>query len=114
MQYLCAVADLVPGEGRRVDTVSPPVAVFLTEEGDVHVIDDTCTHQDASLAAGWLEDCRIECPLHASSFCLRTGAADEPPATAPVRVHRAEFRDGQVWVEMSTAVPHLPPGVSYG
>lgn len=113
MQRVCSLADLEPGEGMRVDSVTPPIAVFLDEDGEVHAVDDTCTHQDASLAAGWLEDCRIECPLHASSFSLRTGEVDQPPASRPIRVHRAEILDGEVWVEMSTAVPHLPPGVSY-
>lgn len=113
VQRLCSLDELVPGEGTRVTTVVPPVAVFLTQEGEVHAIDDTCTHQDASLAAGWLEDCRVECPLHASTFSLLTGDADVPPAVRPVRVHRVELRDGEVWVEMSDAEPHLPPGVSY-
>ena len=113
MQRVCSLADLTPGEGVRVESVVPPVAVFLDEDGTVHVVDDTCTHQDASLAAGWLEDCRIECPLHASAFSLLTGEADQPPATRPIRVHRAEVRDGEVWVELSTAVPHLPPGVRW-
>lgn len=111
MQRVCSLTDLVPGEGLRVDTVTPPIAVFLTEDGAVHAIDDTCTHQDASLAAGWLQDCRVECPLHASTFSLLTGQVDEPPAKKPVRVHRVEVTAGQVWVELSAAVPHLPPGV---
>jgi 3-phenylpropionate/trans-cinnamate dioxygenase ferredoxin component len=113
MQRVCAVTDLVPGEGLRIDSVVPPIAVFLTEEGTVHAIDDTCTHQDASLAAGWVEDCRVECPLHASTFSLLTGDVDTQPAKKPVRVHVAEVRDGDVWVRLSTAAPNLPPGVTF-
>lgn len=112
MQRVCALSDLVAGEGLRIDTVVPPIAVFLTGEG-VHAIDDTCTHQDASLAAGWVEDCRVECPLHASTFSLRTGEVDTQPAKKPVRVHTAEVRDGEVWVQLSAAAPNLPPGVTF-
>lgn len=111
MLRLCSVDELVPGEGMRVDAITPAVAVFRTEDDAIYVVDDTCTHQDASLAAGWVEDCRVECPLHASSFSLLTGEADQPPATRSIRVHRVEVRDGEVWVELSTAVPNLPPGV---
>lgn len=107
----CALDDLTPGEGLRIDSVSPPIAVFLTEEGTVHAIDDTCTHQDASLAAGWVEDCRVECPLHESTFSLETGAVDQPPAKLGVRVHHAEISGGEVLVELSAAEPNLPPGV---
>lgn len=109
---VCSIDDLTPGEGIRVDAVTPPIAVFLTEEGEVYAIDDTCTHQDASLAAGWVEDCRVECPLHESTFSLITGEVDQPPAKKGVRPHQVQVTDGEVFVELSTAAPNLPPGVS--
>lgn len=112
MQRLCSLSDLTPGEGFRIDAVSPPVAVFLTDDGEVHAIDDTCTHQDASLAQGWLEDCQVECPLHESRFSLLTGGVDQPPARFGVRVHRVDVVDGEVWAELSRAPAHLPPGVA--
>lgn len=102
-----------PGEGVRVDAL-PPIAVFHTEDGAVYAIDDTCTHQDASLADGWLEGCLIECPLHASCFDLRTGEVDQPPAKRPVRTHRVEVVDGVIFVELSSVAPNLPPGVTLG
>lgn len=109
---VCSIDDLIPGEGLRIDSISPPIAVFLTEDGEVYAIDDTCTHQDASLAAGWVEDCRVECPLHESTFSLVTGQVDQPPAKKGVRTHTAHVSDGAVYVELSTAAPNLPPGVS--
>lgn len=107
----CSLQDLTPGEGLRIDSVSPPIAIFLTEEGTVHAIDDLCTHHDASLAAGWVEDCRVECPLHESTFSLRTGAVDQPPAKKGVRVHTVELAGDDVMVELSQDAPNLPPGV---
>lgn len=108
----CSLQDLTPGEGLRIDSVQPPIAVFLTEEGTVHALDDTCTHQDASLAAGWVEDCRVECPLHESTFSLESGEVDQPPAKRPVRVHRVEVNGDDVLVELSQDAPNLPPGVT--
>lgn len=108
----CSLQDLTPCEGLRIESVSPPIAVFLTEEGTVHAIDDTCTHQDASLAAGWVEDCRVECPLHESTFSLTSGEVDQPPAKRGVRVHRVEIDGDDVMVELSQMQPNLPPGVS--
>ncbi|GAB3193802.1 bifunctional 3-phenylpropionate/cinnamic acid dioxygenase ferredoxin subunit [Nesterenkonia suensis] len=109
---VCSLQDLTPGEGLRIDSVTPPIAVFLTEDGEVHAIDDTCTHQEASLAAGWLEDCRVECPLHESTFSLLTGGVDQPPAKRGVRVHQVEVRGDDVLVELSQEAPNLPPGVT--
>lgn len=105
---VCRLADLPPGESLRLDT-TPPVAVFRTEDGELYAIDDTCTHQDASLSDGWLEGCEVECPLHASRFDLRTGAVDLPPARLPVRTHQVMLADDMVYVVMSHAAPNLPP-----
>jgi 3-phenylpropionate/trans-cinnamate dioxygenase ferredoxin subunit len=88
---------LPAGEGLRVDA-SPPIAVFHTDDGEVYAIDDTCTHQDASLADGWLEGCLVECPLHASCFDLRTGKPNGPPAKEPVRTHSVVVEDGTIFV----------------
>jgi 3-phenylpropionate/trans-cinnamate dioxygenase ferredoxin subunit len=106
------LADLPPGEALRVDQVTPAVAVFHTEDGELYAIDDTCTHQDASLADGWLEGCEVECPLHASRFDLRTGAVDAPPAKVGVRAHAVSVQDGDIVLILSSAPPNLPPGVS--
>ncbi|TWP35499.1 bifunctional 3-phenylpropionate/cinnamic acid dioxygenase ferredoxin subunit [Leekyejoonella antrihumi] len=113
MLNVCPLSELPPGEALRVPC-SPPIAVFRTEEGEVLAIDDTCTHQDASLADGWLEGCQVECPLHASRFDLRTGAVDAPPAKRPVRTHRVEVVDGMIQVELSLDTPNLPPGLAAG
>ena len=100
MIRVCPVSDLAAGEGRRVDA-DPPIAVFKTDDGELFAIDDTCTHQDASLADGWLEGCQIECPLHASRFDLRTGEVDQPPAKKPVRTYKVDVVDGDIFVEPS-------------
>ncbi|MGW2892771.1 bifunctional 3-phenylpropionate/cinnamic acid dioxygenase ferredoxin subunit [Streptomyces griseoruber] len=104
----CRLEDLPRGEAVRLD-IDPPVSVFHTDDGELFAIDDTCTHQDASLADGWLEGCEVECPLHASKFDLRTGAVDAPPAKLPVRTHEVVVEDGSVYVKVSEAAPNLPP-----
>ncbi len=111
MLRICALADLPVGEALRVDEAFPPIAIFHTDDGEVFAIDDTCTHQDASLADGWLEGCEIECPLHASRFDLRTGAVDAPPAKRGVRTHQVTITDGDIYVTVSQEPPNLPPGV---
>lgn len=113
MLRVCPLAALAPGDALRV-AADPPIAVFHTEDGDLFAIDDTCTHQDASLADGWVQGCEVECPLHASRFDLRTGAVDAPPAKRPVRAHRVFVVDGEIQVELSTQQPNLPPGLILG
>ena len=107
---VCPLSDLARGEARRLE-LDPPVAVFHTDDGEIFAIDDTCTHQDASLADGWLEGCEVECPLHASRFDLRTGKVDAPPAKKPVRTHEVSIDGGDIYLTLSDAAPNLPPGV---
>ena len=82
----CTVEDLPPGESVRVEG-DPAIAVF-NADGEFYAIDDTCTHQDASLSEGWLEGCFVECPLHAAGRCAptplscRTAWSTSTPAAA--------------------------------
>ncbi|MEU8748214.1 bifunctional 3-phenylpropionate/cinnamic acid dioxygenase ferredoxin subunit [Streptomyces parvulus] len=97
---VCRLEDLPKGESARVAT-NPPIAVFHTDDGGLYAVDDTCSHQDASLSEGWLEGCLIECPLHAASFDLRTGLPTCLPARRPVLTHRVSVEDGLVHVHVA-------------
>lgn len=119
MIRVCPLSALPPGEALRVEAAKgaeahPPIAVFHTEDGEIFAVDDTCTHQDASLADGWLEGCEIECPLHESKFNLRTGHVDSPPAKLPIRTHKVHIENDDIFVEISNEKPNLPPGVTFG
>lgn len=98
-----ALADIPVGEAIRVQA-DVPIAVFRVDdgaEGTVYAIDDTCTHQKASLADGFLDGCMVECPLHATCFDLRTGRPDGPPAKVPVRTHQVVVSDGMVYLKLA-------------
>ncbi len=110
---VCPLSALPRGEALRVEG-DVPIAVFHTDDGEIFAIDDTCTHQDASLADGWLEGCEVECPLHASRFDLRTGRVDAPPAKKPVRTHEVHVEGDTIFVTTSEEEPNLPPGLSVG
>ncbi|MCU1647764.1 MAG: bifunctional 3-phenylpropionate/cinnamic acid dioxygenase ferredoxin subunit [Nocardia sp.] len=98
--FVAPLTDLPLGEVATVTPDgAPPIAVFHTENG-LFAIDDTCTHQDASLSDGWVENCTVECPLHESCFDLRTGAVSGPPAKIAVRIHAVRVVDGDVWVQL--------------
>ena len=94
--------DIPPGHAARVEVDEMPVAI-LNVEGALHCIDDTCSHQEASLSEGDLdlERCAIECPLHGSACDLRTGDPITLPAGEPVRVHRVEVAAGMIRVALS-------------
>jgi 3-phenylpropionate/trans-cinnamate dioxygenase ferredoxin subunit len=85
-----AAGDLRPGTMRRVARGSRRI-LLANVDGRICAVDDTCTHEDASLSTGVLEGQWVRCPLHGSRFHLCTGEVlDEPAevalATYPVRV----------------------------
>jgi 3-phenylpropionate/trans-cinnamate dioxygenase ferredoxin component len=86
--------DIPPGHAARVEIDGVPVAIFNCG-GEFFALDDTCSHAQASLSEGDLiEDrCVIECPLHGSSFDLRSGDALTLPAVEPVRAHHIRIDD---------------------
>jgi 3-phenylpropionate/trans-cinnamate dioxygenase ferredoxin subunit len=94
--------DIGIGEGIAIDKswvgTADNVALLRDDDGTVWALDDTCTHELASLSQGWVENGLVECPLHASRFCLKNGEVQGLPATRNARVHRVEVRDGEVWL----------------
>jgi 3-phenylpropionate/trans-cinnamate dioxygenase ferredoxin subunit len=102
MIRICAVAELPDGVARRV-IADVPIAV-VNSGGTFFAVDDTCTHQDASLADGYVEDCTLECPLHAARFDLRTGVPLDPPARVGLRTHTVVVRDGSIYLIPATGV----------
>jgi nitrite reductase/ring-hydroxylating ferredoxin subunit len=100
---LCWLEEIEDGQGLRVDLDGhEPFAVFRVD-GGYFVIDDTCTHGNASLSEGLLEGEQVECPWHSSRFCLRTGAALNFPAQAPVRVYPTLVKDGELYIQTLAA-----------
>jgi 3-phenylpropionate/trans-cinnamate dioxygenase ferredoxin component len=90
-------SDIPPGHAARIEIDEVPIAIFNLD-GTFYALDDTCSHAEASLSDGDLdpERCAIECPLHGSTFDLRTGEPLTLPAVEPVRVHRIEVGDNGV------------------
>ena len=98
---LCALDELVSGQGRRFDVDGHRLAVVRLD-ADVYVIGDRCTHQDFSLSEGEVDvdTCHIECWKHGSSFSLTSGHPDALPATRAVPVYTTRIEDGRVLVEL--------------
>ncbi|MBM6545365.1 non-heme iron oxygenase ferredoxin subunit [Janibacter sp. YIM B02568] len=99
---VAAVDDIPEGEGvvisKDVTGTEDDIALLKDDDGSVWALDNTCPHEVASLADGWVEDGFVECPLHASKFCLKTGDVQSLPAPRGVSSHRVEVRDGEVYL----------------
>jgi len=105
---VAALDDIPEGEGisidRTVTGTDDDIALLRDDDGSVWALNNTCTHAEASLAEGWVEDGYVECPLHSIKFCLKTGTVEGLPATRDAVAHRIEVREGDVYL-----FPHERP-----
>ena len=98
-KFLCNTTQVEAGTGLQVILQGyPPLAVFHLNNGEFHVTADTCTHGNASLADGELEGEEVECPFHAGSFNVKTGAACSAPCHIPLRIYPSVVENGQVFL----------------
>lgn len=103
-------ADELPeGEVMRVDAEDSghdgDIAVVHAEDGGFFGLDDECSHESVSLSDGFVEEDTLECPMHASAFCLKTGKPETPPALTPVRTHLVTVEDGRLVLYPGTPHP---------
>ena len=61
-----------PGEMLKVESEGKVILV-ANDNGNYFAMDDTCTHQDASLSEGTLEGSTVTCPWHGSTWDCKSG-----------------------------------------
>ncbi|QBI21406.1 non-heme iron oxygenase ferredoxin subunit [Egibacter rhizosphaerae] len=99
-ERVAAIEELEPGVPLRAD-LAEPVCVMRFDDDSVAAVHDTCSHQQASLSEGWVDDRQVECPLHGSAFDVDTGDPSSLPAMKPIPVYACKVEDGAVWVDLA-------------
>jgi cytochrome P450/nitrite reductase/ring-hydroxylating ferredoxin subunit len=97
-----AAGDDPAGTLRRVEVEERAVCLARTGDGWL-AFDDTCTHEECSLAEGELDGEVVICPCHGSEFDVRTGDVVTPPALDPLPVYEAREDGGTLFVRLAPA-----------
>jgi 3-phenylpropionate/trans-cinnamate dioxygenase ferredoxin subunit len=79
-------AQLVEKGRLRVDLAGEPI-LLLHQAEEFFAIADTCTHQEESLADGFIDEDTIECAHHGARYDLRSGDALCLPALSALRTY---------------------------
>ena len=90
--------DIAAGEMRVFDVAGTKVNI-ASVGGQLHAIDDTCTHKACSLAKGKLDGTTVTCPCHGSQFDVMNGEVLRGPAKRPVRSRLVQVEGENVLVE---------------
>jgi 3-phenylpropionate/trans-cinnamate dioxygenase ferredoxin component len=98
---VCSVDDLPQVGAVPAAIGAQRIAIVRDSAGDIHAIDDTCSHANVSLSEGDVEDGEIECWLHGSRFDLRSGKPTGLPATSPIAVYPVKIDGDDVFVSVT-------------
>jgi 3-phenylpropionate/trans-cinnamate dioxygenase ferredoxin subunit len=79
-------AQLVEKGRLRIDPAGGPILLIHQAE-DPYAVADSCTHQEESLADGFIEEDTIECAHHGARYDLRSGHALCLPALTALRTY---------------------------
>jgi 3-phenylpropionate/trans-cinnamate dioxygenase ferredoxin subunit len=93
-------ADLVPPGQVKVVTHAGRRYAVGNVDGEFHVVDDTCSHDDGPLGEGELEGFEVICPRHGARFDVRSGAVLSMPAAFPIRAYETRVEEGRVQIRL--------------
>lgn len=65
-------SEIPPGKMIKVESDGKGILV-ANVDGNYFAMDDTCTHQGASLSEGTIEGLTVTCPWHGSTWNCKTG-----------------------------------------
>jgi nitrite reductase/ring-hydroxylating ferredoxin subunit/uncharacterized membrane protein len=86
-------------EGRpRVVRAGDTEVLLYQEDGQLHALWASCTHQGGPLAEGRFADGCVTCPWHGSTFRLHDGGVVRGPAAASQPVYQTRVSGGKVEV----------------
>jgi len=89
--------ELAPGTMKRADVRGRRI-LLANVDGRICAVDDTCTHEEASLSTGVLKGELVKCPLHGSRFNVCTGEALEEPAEENLRTYPVRMEGGRILI----------------
>jgi len=99
---VAAVAEVPEGQALAVAVGGEAVCLYNLG-GIVYATQDTCTHEEASLAEGFIDGDCIECPLHQALFHIPTGEARAAPASVALRIYPVRISAGTIEVNAAPA-----------
>lgn len=97
---VAALADVPEDDVIGLVANGRDVALYKID-GEVFATDNLCTHGNARLSDGFLEDGQIECPLHQGRFCVKSGEALCAPLTENIRVYPVRIEGERILLNLA-------------
>jgi len=89
------------GKGQLYDFENNEKKILLANlNGKIYATDRICTHAEADLSTGILNEEGVRCPLHLSVFNLETGEPQNLPAEKPLKTYNVKIDHNDIYVEV--------------
>ena len=96
---------IAEGDVRTFEIEGERIAIARAE-GQLHAVENVCSHDDGPLGDGSIDGHCIVCPRHGAKFDVRTGEALTMPAVTPIESYPVKEEGGKVVL----ALPERPEG----
>ncbi len=96
----CKSSQLKKGEMFDFDYKEKKI-LLSNLNGKIYATDRVCTHADADLSTGILSEEGVTCPLHLSTFDLKTGKPMNLPAEIPLKIYNVKIEQNEIYVEVN-------------
>ncbi|HXX05926.1 MAG TPA: non-heme iron oxygenase ferredoxin subunit [Candidatus Bathyarchaeia archaeon] len=96
---VCKTSQLKKGDMIDFDYNDKKILV-ANLNGQFYATDRICTHAEADLSTGILNEEGVTCPLHLSTFDLKTGVPQNLPAEIPLKTYNVKIEQNEIYVEV--------------
>jgi len=101
---ICTAENLAEENPQRVELLGARLVAFRDEEGNAHVLADTCIHRGGSLGKGKVIGNNVQCPYHGWEYngdgiCTKIPSMDQgnPPGRAKVDSYPVQEKYGIIF-----------------
>lgn len=101
-QRVASISEIDVDGVLGVDVDGSRVALYRLGN-EVFATAGICTHALAILSDGFVDDGKIECPLHQGQFDIRSGKALCPPVTEDLRTYAVKLEGDDIFIDMEQA-----------
>jgi len=101
-----ATTDEIPEGGMIMRNHEDKFVTLARVNGEIHAMNDICTHEDAPLHEGVLGEHEnnphmLTCPWHDAHFDIRNGKVhQDTPWATDTETYEVEVRDDEVYVDL--------------
>lgn len=96
---IAKISDVPISDVQQCQVGEKCIALFNIK-GKFFATDDICTHAHAHLSDGYIDEDRIECPLHQGLFHIPTGRAIAAPPTEDLKIYQVRIEGDDVLIEV--------------